>query len=904
MRYLICLGLILLSISGHCNDDFNRIFQLVKLRKLHQAQEELQNLKVDPILSKSGEIHFLQGAIYLELYQFRKALIELALAREKYEGASANVYAGHINLYLGRLFKDGFSNSLQARFFLEKAKMTYAVFENYEENTANVNFQMARSYPFSDFEKRTYYNGLATVFFEKNPALYPIELAECYNLNALLFYYQNHSSIVWKEEFLKAIHLVTKNQTQFQINLGKYFDNLGYCLNQEGSNQGITYLKQGLAVNKRFEFNQYWVTSSLNNIGAHYAQKGDVTAALTIFREVVGLRRQIYGDNHPEVALGYQHLGQLFLKQSLIDSAMICYAKAISTMRSPNDSSYNYFYSIYDLPYAFALKEEAELFQEKFKVSHDIKFLKMALENLITASKIIERNYISFEFESSKIAYTSDVRSLLLKRVEVAQQLFGSTKKEEYLVDGLEAMEFLRYTSTLESQAMAHRSFDYPELKSLSTRQLHLKGELAFYKATTLGVNSDRLLKLSKQLFEVSDSIKSLLPSRTEKSANIKSIIETWKNSNNKDVLLEYQETTGMFYIICISSSGKAFIKVNKPSDWKDQLNQLLNLLGNAPDIQSFKQNRERFISNSAYFFDILVKPVENLLTEHSRLVIIPDGSFTILPFELLSQRGENSSSFKEMDYLFVHHEIEYSLSLKLYSTTRAEKRINRVLAFGFTEGSNKLSGVKRELAAIRSNFKMTDREGAECNSSLFLKEASDYSIIHLGIHGQADINDLLRSRLIFSKSDTLFSYQLYSMELDYPLIVLSSCESSLGKAHEGEGIFSMSRAFFSAGAGSVIVTLWKTSDASSSLIFEDFYKSLAKGINSSVSIQRAKLNYLNNSDEFNAHPFFWAGIKPVGVFTPKNELWLPIWWCIMATLLLATLLFYIFYKRHRYLTR
>lgn len=204
------------------------------------------------------------------------------------------------------------------------------------------------------------------------------------------------------------------------------------------------------------------------------------------------------------------------------------------------------------------------------------------------------------------------------------------------------------------------------------------------------------------------------------------------------------------------------------------------------------------------------------------------------------------------------------------------------MVAFGFTEGKGSLPGARRELDAIREDFVMVDRSGKECRSQLFLKEASQFQVVHLAIHGQADNEDLLKSRLIFSEGDTLFSYQLYPLRLNSPLVVLSSCEGAIGKVHNGEGIFSMARSFILSGASSLVVTLWRTPDNSSAGIFEEFYKSLSSGKNSSESIQLAKLNYLERADNINAHPFFWAGIKPVATFKHEKD-----WKAIYAWLII-----------------
>jgi len=94
-------------------------------------------------------------------------------------------------------------------------------------------------------------------------------------------------------------------------------------------------------------------------------------------------------------------------------------------------------------------------------------------------------------------------------------------------------------------------------------------------------------------------------------------------------------------------------------------------------------------------------------------------------------------------------------------------------------------------------------------------------------------------------------------------LVVLSSCESGLGRFIRGEGIEGMNRAFFFAGASSVLMSLWQVNDEASSFLMERFYYYL-KSKNSVVSaLQKAKMD-LMRSKEY-SHPYYWAAFITSG---------------------------------------
>ena len=129
-------------------------------------------------------------------------------------------------------------------------------------------------------------------------------------------------------------------------------------------------------------------------------------------------------------------------------------------------------------------------------------------------------------------------------------------------------------------------------------------------------------------------------------------------------------------------------------------------------------------------------------------------------------------------------------------------------------------------------------------------------------------------------------------MNLNCDLVTLSACNTGSGKYFEGEGIFSLGRAFLMAGSKSVLTSLWEVSDQSTSVIMASFYRYLKKGNNKPEALRRAKLAYLKNADALTAHPYYWAGFVYMG--TPdavyrSNKLY---YWLVGGFLFLILLIF------------
>ncbi|MDO8899257.1 MAG: CHAT domain-containing protein, partial [Bacteroidales bacterium] len=146
-----------------------------------------------------------------------------------------------------------------------------------------------------------------------------------------------------------------------------------------------------------------------------------------------------------------------------------------------------------------------------------------------------------------------------------------------------------------------------------------------------------------------------------------------------------------------------------------------------------------------------------------------------------------------------------------------------------------------------------------------------------------------------------LDTYELYSLQLDASLVVLSACNTGSGQLRYGEGIMSLTRGFFYAGVPSIVMTSWEINDNSGALLMEYFYKYLKDGMPKDIALQKAKLDYLEQSNQLKSHPFFWAAYMVIGDVTPiesGNSWFLPV--IIFASFILLMVLFIVFWKGKR----
>ena len=186
-----------------------------------------------------------------------------------------------------------------------------------------------------------------------------------------------------------------------------------------------------------------------------------------------------------------------------------------------------------------------------------------------------------------------------------------------------------------------------------------------------------------------------------------------------------------------------------------------------------------------------------------------------------------------------------------------------------------KLNWAEKEVIDISEMVKGETFCHQNATEKTFKEKAPNASILHLATH--AVINDAypMYSKLILAPDTAsgedgfLNTYELYNMQLNANMAVLSACNTGYGRLVRGEGIISLARGFMYAGCPSIIMSLWPVDDRSTSELMENFYQGLRTGLPKDAALREAKLKYLMTADEAKANPFYWAGFVPIGNMDP-----------------------------------
>ncbi|MBN2200185.1 MAG: CHAT domain-containing protein [Candidatus Aminicenantes bacterium] len=143
----------------------------------------------------------------------------------------------------------------------------------------------------------------------------------------------------------------------------------------------------------------------------------------------------------------------------------------------------------------------------------------------------------------------------------------------------------------------------------------------------------------------------------------------------------------------------------------------------------------------------------------------------------------------------------------------------------------------------------------------------SDFRIVHLAVHGLIDEEVASRSMLVFSRTPEagedglLTAREVYELDIPADLVVLSACATARGKIEKGEGVCGLGRAFFYAGAKTVVASLWNVRDRPTSAFMPRFYKYWTEGRTKEEALRRAKLDFMSSGSP----PSVWAAFILIG---------------------------------------
>lgn len=263
----------------------------------------------------------------------------------------------------------------------------------------------------------------------------------------------------------------------------------------------------------------------------------------------------------------------------------------------------------------------------------------------------------------------------------------------------------------------------------------------------------------------------------------------------------------------------------------------------------------ERADQTSKELYELLIKPVEDDIKSYKTIVISPYGNLRYLPFQALFD-GEH--------YLVEKYAVvNATSSTGLKIGDQKYLKGSSLLAFG--NPTLDLPAAENEVKLISGKF--SDSKVFLGNTALrqiFDDEVyNDYEVIHLATHGLLNSSNPDNSKLLFAEGTYLTVQDIMAYDFsDKNMVVLSACDSNIGKA-QGAEVSALGTAFELAAAPTVIASLWKVNDESTSVMMQELYNQLVQGNSKAASLREAQLKLIRN-EKYN-NPYFWAPFVMLG---------------------------------------
>lgn len=658
-------------------------------------------------------------------------------------------------------------------------------------------------------------------------------------------------------------------------------------------------------------------------------------------RKSLDLALNAYGVHHPGPASCYQIMGDLYLAMGDYEKAEFYYQVALNSLH-PGFSSIETEEnppvggSLDNIQYIEILKRKAfTLYKHSISLEESaakIRYLELAVQTIQLAIRVktmVQDSYTSLE---SRMFISENEKELYTEGYKYASALAGITGNTADIENAWNFASLYK-AYELKKRLYTRESMDFMEKEDSLFRKMNsIKQsirELSNYiilEENRPGFDSGYISELKDELFDRSrsyDTVQNLAQGRSwfEKTNSEPEILGTSdirQKLRHGQTLVDYvlspeaDDSSRVLYITVISKKDVHSHREVLDTSFNRQLDYYLASIGRNPSRGTGFAGYDSLKQVSYYLYQKLVEPVRDLI-RGKELVIIPDEKLFLLPFEsLISEyRRDEVINYSNLPYLQTDYRISYSYSANLlFSDPLRSLKRPELLGFAplvgtLSELNNaELEGARKEVVNASKYFPGKQYYGPDAMKTRFLEDYRSYGICHFAMHSNRNASSLSEGFLEFYPADSLnklWAYEISYLDIPSMMVVLSGCNTGTGIINRGEGVFSLGRSFFEAGAGSVIQTLWEVSDGSSSAIMQDFYRQLSKGRNKNISLYRAKKNYLEHASPLFSHPYYWSGIQLMG---DDDPLVYPGFWVKTGGGIILLLLLVVYFTRRSVLRR
>jgi CHAT domain-containing protein len=448
-----------------------------------------------------------------------------------------------------------------------------------------------------------------------------------------------------------------------------------------------------------------------------------------------------------------------------------------------------------------------------------------------TRSRLQSEEYRQLYFEGTVDAYIGMMDALLLANKPEEAFNYSERARSRVLLDVLGS----------KVQLSKVKSGLFEEEKVLNERIAGLKARLASEEEEASRESLQSELTQAERAYgaflsKVRKEDKEQASLMTVEPLGLKEVQELLDPSTS---LLEYFVTGKEVFAWVVEREKLQFQRVELP---KEKLSGLVKTLR---DSIFTLGEREKFNETSAVLYKQLIDPLLPHITG-KELIIVPHDVLHYLPFHALV--GSDGH------YLIEKYPVYYLSSASLLQFVKEKKTAGgeKVLAFGnpdLGDPEKNLEFAELEAKEVKATYPESSvyirKEATEEKSKTL---SASHDILHFATHAQLNEDDPLSSAVLLAKGGKedgrLEVREIFGMDLKANLVVLSGCDTGLGKLSTGDELVGLTRAFIYAGTPSVVASLWSVDDSSTAHLMASFYRNL-KAMSKVEALRQAQLELI-----------------------------------------------------------
>jgi CHAT domain-containing protein len=434
-----------------------------------------------------------------------------------------------------------------------------------------------------------------------------------------------------------------------------------------------------------------------------------------------------------------------------------------------------------------------------------------------------------------------------------------------------------------------------------------------------------KLKKLLKRNEEIRDHVRRAAPElatlRYPMPLDFHGIVNTLDQNTT---IIAYSINLDTVNLLAVNSEGLS--KAYRLPITFTELKQKVRLLRDLVYAGSMRGSIDRSVATeeiAAHLYEALIRPVDKMIEVSDRVLIIPDGPLHLLPWSTLVRKTPDDPGIEvnqTKQFMIEWKPIHVSVSATMFRQSKIARldkneMKSNLYAFGdpvypprLREPAPEESMLDRYVRSAKSrgfNFEPLPATSIEVKqiASLYPEASHTYLgihateeqvkslprdpyIVHFATHATLDQRFPLNSAVVLSIPETpiegrdnglLQAWEIFErIRFDADLVVLSACDSGLGKEMGGEGLIGLTRAFQYAGARSVMASLWKISDRTTAELMVRFYRHLKEGKPKDEALRAAQMELIRGPiqitnekgevEEIDASaPYYWAAFQIYG---------------------------------------